>query len=312
MLLVWLILRKVSWPILTQILGALDIRWAIAGTISTLLLIAGLALRWQMFLKQQRIELPYPTTFLLTWAGQFFNSILPGSTGGDVMKVVQICRLAPDRKAAAASTVLVDRFTALVALLALVAVSLFRDPRPLTLLPLPALHTRNILTGVFVVFAVFAAVGIGLYLVRHTTVYSRVGRTIKAARDGLRLNSRLVACLALAFAVHLLNFFTVYLFARALNIPITYGQIVLMMPVVLFCVMAPVTINGHGLREVLLIGYFGLMGIVIGHQNANDYRETAIALSLVLVANDLCWSVPGGLWYLLRFKESAPQAAYTG
>ena len=54
----------------------------------------------------------------------------------------------------------------------------------------------------------------------------------------------------LAFAIHLVNFLVTYLLARALGISITPpSKSLLMMPVVLFLVMLPVTINGHGLRK---------------------------------------------------------------
>ena len=115
----------------------------------------------------------------------------------------------------------------------------------------------------------------------------------------------------LSFAIHITNFSIAYLFARALGISITYLQILLMMPVVLFLVLLPITINGHGLRELLLIGYFTQMGIALSGHPESGAREIAIALSLVLVTNDLLWSIPGGIWYLARFKAPA-RASDTG
>src|SRR3954447_26723512 len=114
--LIVVIARKVNWRELGSILQHIDWRWALAGSLLTGVLIAGLALRWKIFLEQQQIEVPFLRVLSLTWAGQFFNSLLPGSTGGDFFKIYQMCRLHPERKAAAASTVLLDRFSALVAL----------------------------------------------------------------------------------------------------------------------------------------------------------------------------------------------------
>lgn len=81
-----------------------------------------------------------------------------------------------------------------------------------------------------------------------------------------------------------------------------------MMPVILFLVMIPITINGHGLREVLLIGYLGYMGVAAAAQPDVKLQETAVALSIVAVANDLLWSLPGGLLYLLRYRAAAGPA----
>jgi uncharacterized protein (TIRG00374 family) len=106
------IARKVDWHRLSLILGRVDVPSLLGASLLTGLLIVGLALRWRIFLEQQNIVLPFGTVLGLTWAGQFFNSLLPGSTGGDVFKIYQVCRLAHDRKARAAATVLADRLSA--------------------------------------------------------------------------------------------------------------------------------------------------------------------------------------------------------
>jgi hypothetical protein len=306
--LITLILRKVNWSGLSAILVHLDLRWAAAGSATTFALIAGLALRWRIFLRQQNIHVPYGVVLSLTWAGQFFNSVLPGSTGGDVVKIYQICRLAPDRKAAAASTVFVDRLSALVALLVLAAVALLIDPVPLTLLPRGNIAASTLLIWLVLLGVIaIAALLVIRPLVRATQLYGRIARTLAAARKALQFSRELVAAVALAFAIHLLNFLTLYLFVRALGIPMTYGQVTLMMPVVLFLVMVPLTINGHGLREVILIAYFSYLGVVAAGHTGVDVRETAVALSLVAVANDLLWSLPGGLLYLRTLRQ--PTAA---
>ena len=293
----YFICRKLDWAGLGAVFGHLDFRWAAAGSASTFTMIALLALRWRSFLNQQSIRLPYQTTLSLTWTGQFFNSILPGSTGGDVVKLIQICRLVPDRKAAAASTVLLDRLSALIALLALALGAIVVDPRPL------ALVAPNILLLAIGLVGVAGSVALWLvYRMRKRFAFQgRLGRMLEAARGSLVFNGQLLSAFALAFTIHLLNFFAIYLFARALGIPISYSQVLCMMPVVLFLIMIPVTINGHGLREVLLIAYFGYMRIAVA---GYPVRETAVALSLLTVANDLLWSLPGGLWYLLRWQRT--------
>jgi uncharacterized membrane protein YbhN (UPF0104 family) len=261
-------------------------------------------MRWRIFLRHQGIRLPYNTVLCLSWGGQFFNSVLPGSTGGDIIKLIGICSLVPERKAAAASTVFVDRLSALVALLVLAAAAICIYPKPLTLLPLPKLTVSSI------IFLVIGAVSVGVAvlwllhrLTRASHFHGKIARTLAAAKSNLTLDPSVIAALFLAFFIHVLNFTIIFFFARALAIPVNYGQVLFMMPVILFVVMVPITINGHGLREMLLIAYFTSMGVVIANQPAVHVRETAVALSLVAVANDLAWAIPGGLWYLNRFRH---------
>lgn len=292
-----------DWGALGAVFTRLHPGWALAGWALTLLLIAGLALRWQIFLREQKIELPLPTIFSLTWAGQFFNSFLPGSTGGDVVKIYQVCRLVPDRKAAAAATVFVDRLSALLALLVLAVIAMAIDPVPLRVLSTQPLSIRT-LSWIFLAFLVATlAAGLVFRTLRSTFWGGRLVRTLSAAKNNFSFNRSLLAAILLAFAIHLLNFLIAYFFARALGISITYLQVLVIVPVVIFLVMLPVTINGHGLRELLLIAYFTQMGITLGGHPESGAPEIAIAWSLILVANDLLWSLPGGIWYLVRFKS---------
>jgi hypothetical protein len=108
----------------------------------------------------------------------------------------------------------------------------------------------------------------------------------------------------------LVNILTAYLFARALGISLTYLQAFLIVPVVAFCVMLPVTINGHGLRELLLIAYFSQMGVGLCGRYEHGVLEIALAWSLLLVTNDLLWSMPGGIWYLSRIKSGSYHTPY--
>ena len=291
-----------DWRALVAVLARLDARWALLGWALSLLLIAGLALRWQLFLRQQGIHLPFTTVFSLTWAGQFFNSILPGATGGDVVKIYQLCRLVPDRKAAAAATVFVDRLSALLALLVLAGAALVIDPVPLRILSAQSFSTRTLVWLLLLALIVLLAASISFRAIRSTFWGGRLLRTLAAAKSHLSFNWKVLAAVALAFALHLLNFLIAYLFAKALGISVTYLQVAIIVAVVMLLIMLPVTINGHGLRELLLIAYFTQMGIGIGRFDGSGVREIAVAFSLVLVANDLFWSIPGGFWYMARFK----------
>jgi len=285
------------------VLSRLDVRWAAAGCALSFLIIVGLAIRWQILLRQQALSFPFGKIFSLTWAGQFFNSILPGSTGGDLIKIYQLCRFAPTRKAAAVATIFTDRLSALIALVVLAGIGFLVQPAPLRVIA----GERVSASGALALMAAAGAVGLlVLWLLlrwgRGSKWVDRVERTFAAARRHFVLSPQLFVVGVLAFGVHVINFSVVYLFARALGIAVSYTQILTMMPVVLFVVLIPVTINGHGLRELLLIAYFTEMSVTVSGHAGVGYNETAIALSLVMVANDLIWSLPGGLAYLMRFR----------
>jgi uncharacterized membrane protein YbhN (UPF0104 family) len=132
----------------------------------------------------------------------------------------------------------------------------------------------------------------------------RVLRTFAAAKTHLAINPALLKGFSLAFGMHLLTVLITYCFARSLDLSISYLQALVLVPMVALLIMLPITISGHGLREVFLIAYFAQIGVASGHYLHTGVRELAVALSLLLVTNDLLWSIPGGIWYFKRFKAA--------
>ena len=301
--LIGFVLRKVDWGALGGLLARLHPGWALAGWALTLPVIGSLALRLQIFLRQQSITLPFTTVLSLTWGGQFFNSVLPGSTGGDVVKIYQLCRLAPDRKAAAAATVLVDRLAGLLALVLLAGLAFVIEPAPLQSLWTSFSITNKIPWLLSALVMSLAMACLIVFRLRSTLWGGRLIRTVSAAQQNLSFDRKVMGAFGLALAMHVVNSAVAYCFARALGTSLTFLQVLIMVPVVALFVMLPVTINGHGLREWLLIGYFSQLGVMIVDHPESGVTEIAVALSLLLVANDLLWSIPGGLWYFARFKS---------
>ena len=145
------------------------------------------------------------------------------------------------------------------------------------------------ITGGYILFRIF----------RSEALRSHWVRVQAALRAGLRINAGTTMALSLAFLIHFLNFAIFYLFARALEISITYWQVLLIMPVVFLLLLLPVTVNGHGLREILLVFYFTEFGIHLGGGQAAGVPGIVVSLTLICVANDLLWSLPGGLLCLV-------------
>ena len=95
-----------------------------------------------------------------------------------------------------------------------------------------------------------------LWLLRTAPCDGRLGRAKQAlvrARNAFLTgcsDRRTVTCaVVLSFGIHLVNFFGVFCLARALGINISYGEVLLMMPVVMFAILLPVTVNGS--RKIL-------------------------------------------------------------
>jgi len=145
--------------------GKLDFRQAAAATAHWPLLLAAafityvgiwiMSMRWNVLLRSQGIRISQFDAFSLSMIGILFSTIIPGSVSGDVVKAYYIADRAPDKKARAVTTILVDRVAGLVMLLAISSVA--------GIWKLPVIF-RNHAASVFYLTVVAATVGGGLVL----------------------------------------------------------------------------------------------------------------------------------------------------
>ena len=73
--------------------------------------------RWYVLVRALDLPFTLRNAFRMGMVGTFYNTFLPGSVGGDIVKAVFIARGQTDRKAAAVATVVADRLIGLFGLL---------------------------------------------------------------------------------------------------------------------------------------------------------------------------------------------------
>jgi uncharacterized protein (TIRG00374 family) len=79
--------------------------------------------RWQMLLKVQGIELSFWDLTRLTMIGVFWNVVVPGAVGGDLLKMAYLTKQAPDKKTEGVLSIMVDRIVGLLGLFVVASVS---------------------------------------------------------------------------------------------------------------------------------------------------------------------------------------------
>ncbi|MBL8863378.1 MAG: flippase-like domain-containing protein [Planctomycetes bacterium] len=109
-------------PGLLHVFGEMDLR----GLFSALGLILASAMvaitRWWRLLRVAGCAARWYDALRLTFIGFFMNLVVPGLTGGDVVKAVLVVREHPERRADALVSVLVDRGLGLLVLMGMAAV----------------------------------------------------------------------------------------------------------------------------------------------------------------------------------------------
>ena len=115
----WVVVQSGIDPL--QVLSNVDGRYFFAAFLFYGVGVLTASWRWYLLLHHIRVQLPILTVLRLTLIGQFFNLLVPGGVGGDLIKMVYLRRESGERYPQALLTVLLDRVMGLAGLL-LVAV----------------------------------------------------------------------------------------------------------------------------------------------------------------------------------------------
>ncbi len=104
----WLIIKDLDFAELGETFSKLHISLLV---LASLVFAGGLCLiglRWWVFMRAQKIEIPLFMAIKLTFLGQFFTNFLPSAVGGDLIRAWYVSRYS-HKKLQAALGVLVDR-----------------------------------------------------------------------------------------------------------------------------------------------------------------------------------------------------------
>ena len=300
-LVAWL-LNRFDFSRSLRIVAHVDHHFLVAGALIAPLVILTLAVRFRAVLKKGAIPLPMRTTISIVWGGQFWNFFLPGSTGGDLYRLAALWSKYPARKTDALVAVFVDRFlaTAVLGLAALIG---------MFFLPLQTLwHFASMRSSSILLVPVAIAVCLVVLMTLLPIARKALGRCMDSlvhklgdARSFLVPDRSMLIVLGWAVVGHVVNFCVFFCYARAVGLTISFGQVCLILPTLLILLMVPISINGHGVREVLLVLFFTALGIV--PNRTASLPETVVALSVVGLSSDMALGLLGGFAFLLGRRE---------
>ncbi len=236
------------------------------------------ALRWQIIARALGFQRSLGQLTGIYYIGMYFNLLLPTSVGGDVVRAWYLDG-GSGRRLAAFASVLLDRLSGLLVLLALACVALALTP-----LDLPA----------WIPWFVWGAVGcsvLGLAALpllagRGEKAASRRQR-LRAALGVIRSPRVLVGTTLMSLWIQVANVVLVWLVGLAIGAPVPATYYWIVVPMVSLLTMLPVSVNGMGVREgamVLFLAPFASEG-------------TATTLALLWFAVYACTSLAGGVVY---------------
>jgi uncharacterized protein (TIRG00374 family) len=262
--------------------------------------------QWERLLAAVEIRIPFWKVCAYYHVGLFFNNFLPANIGGDIARVADASRYGPTR-AAAVSTVILDRLIGTVALAGLALVT-----------TLPAIDHFH-LTLVYLAVVGFFALSVGLlWALFHPAllplaerVLARVGMGgLKPHLDELAMRlarfrgqRRLfLQLIAVALVVQVSRIFVHVLVARALGLSVPLPYFFLFVPLLAVIVSLPISLNGIGVREGAGVVLFGLVGVSRAHAFSLQFTTYLIAVAVSLL---------GGLVFLVRIPRRRAEARHT-
>lgn len=114
--LVWYVVDQAGWDRISQRLSEIDRQgWMIGLGLLLLSHIVAL-LRWHVLMASVGLNSTPWIALRLGFIGTFFNNVVPGLTGGDLIKALYVTRENPKQRTSAVVSVIVDRVVGIVAL----------------------------------------------------------------------------------------------------------------------------------------------------------------------------------------------------
>lgn len=266
--------------------------------------------RWWWLLLVNRLRVSWFEALRFTWIGLFFNNVVPGQTGGDVVKAIYIVKHCPGGRVPALVSVLVDRVLGLGSLALLGAiVVLFALDRP---------GFAALALGIWAVLGLVALIGVVAFskrlrrlihlddlLNRLPLKLSGVLKRIDRAVYFYRAHKLGIGLWVLAGIVnHIASVASVLLVGEALHVGMPALEYFVLVPVITTASALPLAPNGWGIGETLyrqLFAEFGAESLIdVRPATAKFIMGTrGVALSVLYRIHLTLWSLVGGALLLV-------------
>lgn len=289
-LLLYFSLRWVNIAAVTDRLNALEPGWMLVAVLLLIVQTILLAQRWRLIAIACAAELEFASALQISFVAIFFNQVLPSTVGGDGARIWLLARRGAGW-ARAAYSVVIDRVVGVLVLALIVVLCL---PWTLALVHEPVARAALLVItfGAIAAPLLFLLVGIRFHdwfdrhaITLHLSAASRIAVVLCRSRQAIIV----AAC---SVAIHLLTIAAAWSCVMAVAAPVSFAQVLFLMPPVLLVATVPISIAGWGVRESAMIAAFVSAGL-----SQSDGLTLSIlfgaASFLVGLAGGIVWTVSG-------------------
>ena len=297
-LLLYLSLRWVNVGALGERLSRFELGWIALAVFLLTAQVVLLAARWREIATVCGANLAFTSALQISFIATFFNQVLPSTVGGDGARIWLFARQGAGW-ATATYSVLIDRIAG-VFVLALIVVACL--PWTFSLIHDSIARAVLLVIGFGAIAGVLIFVLIGVrfrqwldrwMLTRHLSAASRISAAL------CRSHRSATIVLACSVAIHLLGVTVAWCCVKAVAAPVSFAQVLFLMPPVILIATVPVSIAGWGVRESSMIVAFAYAGLA---------QSDGLTLSILFGAVGFIVGVVGGIIWIvsgLRLRSFA-------
>jgi uncharacterized protein (TIRG00374 family) len=300
----WLALHGVDFIHLTAIIKtqALSGLLVAAGLIVIQIMLGGL--RWRMIvnalLETSASKLSMVEAIKLYYISAFFNCCLPGTVGGDVVRV-WLAKANHVPLPTSINSVIMDRIIALIALGVLVVIvsSRLGDAAGVDVGIWPLIFLGMGVCGIWFVIRI----GAWIASYQHIRPVRWALHFIHSLQLMLVHRRQSFISLLIAITAHSCFCLCAFVLANSLGAALTLLDALTFVPLVMFAITVPVSIGGWGIREVSMVGMLSLAGVP---------QEAALMISIEIGIMSIVATVPAALLWAVRRRAAMVDITHSG
>jgi len=297
-LLIYLFYYLVDFRNLIQVIKSADSFYIFVSVIFFLLSVFAAAYRWQYVVTLKQKHLSYKSSLREYFIGMFFNNFLPGSIGGDVVRIVGVSSEIGSKEVAL-SSVFIERIIGLISLVA-IGLSGFLFLNINTDQGYTGISIIILTTLIFVLFTIINPnANSALCEILETYLPKKFSNNIILYLKDFSEYSNSPYKLLIVFLISLIfkvfdGLFLFFIF-KSLSIELTYAHAIAMFSIINVIKMVPISLNGLGLSAISWV-------IILKSFNINENLSASVDFLSITVS--LILSGIGGILYFQKDKKT--------
>jgi len=250
------------------------------------------AYRWQLIMCRLVFDEPLSFYVKSYFKGTFFNQVLPGSIGGDAVRIIELSRMGYNKKDAFYG-IFVDRVIGVLGLLVLngIANLAFPDIFPPWLFKLINILTLCGFCGFILLMNLNRIELLSRY--KFIDLFYRLANRLNRLYDTKTLLAKHVA---ISVIVHLFSVLAIFSIALSVNVHVNLQTFLIAIPPIFLLMIVPISLAGWGVRDGAMVGILMLVGAD---------RTGVLAVSILYGILLIISSLPGAYFWVQRKNQLA-------